>query len=584
LRSLKKRPNFLIILCDEERYPPIYESPKVQAWRQKNLLFQELMRNNGMEFKRHYAATTACSPSRASLFTGQYPSLHGVTQTTGIAKEAFDPDVFWLDPNTVPTMGAYFRAAGYRTFYKGKWHISDEDILIPGTHHALPSYNPANGIPDQTKKEMYLQSNRLHPFGFSGWIGPEPHGKDPHNSGSSARIGVHGRDSAYSQEAINLLQMLQEEQAQSPWLMVISFVNPHDITLFGSVTEIDPLFEFEVDETVPFISPPPTADESLNTKPRCQKSYLKTYPKAFQPIKNTVFYRQLYYQLQKNVDQEMLKVFHYLRNSSLYSDTIVIFTSDHGELLGAHGGLHQKWYSAYEEALHVPLIIHNPLLFAGRHVSHMLTSHVDILPTLLGHAEVDVGQIEPFLRENHTEVHPLVGRDLSPFLLGTGVPHGAGEPIYFMTDDDPTKGLHQTTLTGQPYPSVIQPNHIETVIESFPTDQGDEIWKYSRYFDNQQFWSDPGKKDETLFQEDRRRSNRRKRSECINIKKTKPVPDEIEMYNLTQDPLETKNLAHPQWATPESRRMEYRLAHLLANQRVKKRLEPRSGTVPGNKR
>jgi len=50
-------------------------------------------------------------PGRASLYTGHYPSLHGVTQTTGAAKESFDPDIFWLDPNGVPTMGDYFRAA-----------------------------------------------------------------------------------------------------------------------------------------------------------------------------------------------------------------------------------------------------------------------------------------------------------------------------------------------------------------------------------------------------------------------------------------------------------------------------------------
>jgi arylsulfatase A-like enzyme len=73
-----------------------------------------------MVFTRHYAGSTACSPSRATLFTGQYPSLHGVTQTQGIAKKSQDPDMFWLQPNTVPTMGDYFKQAGYQTFYKGK--------------------------------------------------------------------------------------------------------------------------------------------------------------------------------------------------------------------------------------------------------------------------------------------------------------------------------------------------------------------------------------------------------------------------------------------------------------------------------
>ena len=124
-----------------------------------------------------------------------------------------------------------------------------------------------------------------------------------------------------------------------------------------------PEFKFKVDDTIPTIPPPPTFRESLLTKPHCQLSYKRTYGTALQPTVNTPFYRKLYYQLQKNVDEQMFKVFNALQNSSFYEDTIVIFFSDHGELLGAHGGLHQKWYCAYEEAIHVPLIFHNPLLF-----------------------------------------------------------------------------------------------------------------------------------------------------------------------------------------------------------------------------
>jgi choline-sulfatase len=106
-------PNILILMVDEMRFPPIYESAELTAFRQQYLLTQNALRSTGVEFTRHYAASVACAPSRASLYTGHYPSLHGVTQTTGAAKESFDPDVFWLDPNSVPSLGDYFRAAGY---------------------------------------------------------------------------------------------------------------------------------------------------------------------------------------------------------------------------------------------------------------------------------------------------------------------------------------------------------------------------------------------------------------------------------------------------------------------------------------
>ena len=138
---------------------------------------QELLRRSGIEFHRHYAASVACVPSRASLYTGQYPSLHGVTQTTGAAKSAPDPSVFWLDPNNVPTMGEYFRTGGYRTFWHGKWHGSDADLLTPGTHNPITSYDDQTGVPDPKKVAQYRVTDRLNPYGFTGWIGPEPHGR-----------------------------------------------------------------------------------------------------------------------------------------------------------------------------------------------------------------------------------------------------------------------------------------------------------------------------------------------------------------------------------------------------------------------
>ena len=142
----------------------------------------------------------------AILFTGHYPSLHGVTQTTGVAKEPFEDDQFWLDPDTVPTMGDYFRAAGYDTFYKGKWHLSDADMLIPGTHEQLVSFD-ANGVPDPAAEQAYLDAERLDEFGFSGWIGPEPHGKNPLNSGSSPPAGQQGRDEGFAQQVIGRVHL-----------------------------------------------------------------------------------------------------------------------------------------------------------------------------------------------------------------------------------------------------------------------------------------------------------------------------------------------------------------------------------------
>lgn len=586
-RSLKltvqggKHPNILFIIVDEQRFPTVYETEALKDWRKENLITQEILKEKGMTFLNHYIGSTACSPSRTTLFTGQYPSLHGVTQTTGAAKGAFDANVFWLDHNTVPTLGNYFRAAGYHTFWKGKWHLSDEDILIPGTHEALPSYDTKNGIPNQKFEKLYEEANRLDAYGFDGWIGPEPHGADPRNSGSSAAVGLSGRDEIYAAEVVELIQSLEKmpKENQQPWLIVSSLVNPHDITLFGLLSQMSPNFNFEIDPSVPEIPSAPSANESLKTKPTAQASYRKAYQEAFQPTFNTNYYRKLYYSLHKKVDQELYKIYTALANSMFYENTIIVFTSDHGSLLGAHGGLFQKWHNAYEEALHVPLIIHSPQLFPEPKKTDMLTSHLDIIPTLLSFANIDATDVQKKLQKTHSEVHPFVGRDLTPLLYGKNDFPRANEPIYFMTDDEVTKGLNQVTLQGEPYNAVIQPNHLESVIVKLATGDEEtlETWKFTRYFDNPQFWSNPGNEDSEVIRKfTTSLSDHLKATLSITTTKTEPVADQFELYNLSKDPLEMKNLAHPTYETAESKLVQQLLLKLLQQQRDEKRLDPKN--------
>src|SRR5512139_1734356 len=280
-----RQPNFLIILCDQMRFPPVYESETLKAFRLDHLKTQNLLRENGVEFTRHYAASSACAPSRTCILTGHYPSMHGVSQTYGGAKEACDPDVFWLDPNTVPTFGNYFRAAGYRTFWKGKWHVSNSEMLVPCTHDPLLSYDPQTGERDPDREALYVRADRLGPYGFAGWIGPEPHGPDPlKDTGSSALTRSHGRDKGFAEQTVELIQQLHEDRTSiKPWLVVSSFVNPHDIAEFGQEAIDSGFYDFRVDHTVPadedLFLPEYDAShtEDLSNKPKAQMSYRDNY-------------------------------------------------------------------------------------------------------------------------------------------------------------------------------------------------------------------------------------------------------------------------------------------------------------------
>ena len=587
---LRRRPNFLIIMMDEQRHAPVYESPELQAWRQANLPAQNFLRRNGFEFTHHHIMSTACQPSRASIFTGQYPSLHGVSQTSGSAKNAIERDLYWLDPTTVPTLGSYFRAAGYDTYWKGKWHVSDADLYQPGSYNPLPSYNDAGGR-DKYLEDIYLEAGMLERYGFTGFIGPEPHGSNPLNSGSSAAPGGRGRDDVYSQLSVEQLQKLRN--SDKPWLMVSSFVNPHDITLWGDLSVamdlsgkqgVFHLVNQLLGSNVPnnLFGPLYEASkrEDLSTKPSAQSDFVKLYPKGFQPLANAIEYHRFYYQLQKEVDDHISTVLNTLTaDRGMYRDTIVVYISDHGDVLGAHGGMFQKWHNAYDEMMRVPFIFHNPELFPNAQSSDVLTSHADLLPTLLGLAGLDELALARELRKTHTQVRRLVGRDLSDVLLGEREPDTMrDDPVYFMTDDQIFRGLQNVGVTGMTYAPVSQPASVESVVVYLPTGPAGakERWKFNRYWDNPQMWTNPGVQDVLTIIPGNASSpgNHVAVTTVTALNPTDgqvaPPPDEFEMYNLTRDPAELTNLA----GNPDYAQQQQALAQLLAAQRTAKRLAP----------
>lgn len=531
-------------MVDELRYPAVYDGPHLLEWMNTNLAAQRKLRERGVEFHRHYAQSTACAPSRTSLFTGQYPTLHGVSQTDGMGKTAFDPGMSWLDPNTVPTMGDWFRAAGYQTHYRGKWHISHADILVPGTKDSLMTTFD-DGLPIPANVDYYRAADRLSDFGFSGWIGPEPHGSAQANSGWV-------RDPRYRQEVIELLDALEESDDDRPFLLVNSFVNPHDIVFYGIVwSRLFGLPYPDLSE-VPPIPPPPTQDEDLSTKPRAQASYVEQYGKMFLPQPVSDEYRRFYYFLQARVDQYILEVYRRLEASRFFENTIIVFTSDHGDMLGAHGKMHQKWFNAYEETIHVPLIFSGPLVSDHARSELTPTSHADLVPTLLGLCDVDVARASDGLSRSHSETRPLVGRDLSRVIRGEG--RIESEPVFFMTYDNVSQGLSQQTGRRQ-WEAVVSPNQVETVVVEI----AGELWKYTKYAQRI-----PTPYEGQITNPDY----------VAEINAYRDVEPEYEMYNLTADPYECTNLAFPANETSASQAIRPRLQQILLEQRATKCLHP----------
>jgi arylsulfatase A-like enzyme len=262
----------------------------------------------------------------------------------------------WLAPDMVPTLGDWFRAGGYRTYFKGKWHASHAHLDAHDGDGYLLSIDD-DGQPIEENIKEYLDADLLDDYGFSEWVGPEPHGLGKHNTGTV-------KDPFTADETIALLERFDAEDRDQPWLTVCSFLNPHDDSMFGLIAVSQGL-RYHPSE-VPHVAQPPTRDEDLSTKPICQQSYVDTWKTVLAPQPWFETHLKFYYQMQAAVGEQITRVLDALRASKAYENTIVIFSSDHGDMQGAHGGMHEKWHVAYDEALRVPFVVSSPLLPAAR--------------------------------------------------------------------------------------------------------------------------------------------------------------------------------------------------------------------------
>ncbi len=174
---------------------------------------------------------------------------------------------------------------------------------------------------------------------------------------------------------------------------------------------------------------------------------------------NKLNYVNFYADLEMLVDQHIAAIMSKLDARGLTDSTVVVRLSDHGEMGLSHGGLRQKMFNAYEETIHVPLVISNPVMFPTPVESAALVSLVDVMPTLATLASVP----------ERSRFH-FKGFDLTPLIAN---PTGAVQDTILFTFDDDRAG------TGWVSPNIAdKPHHIRAIL--FKDTDGE--WKYARYF------------------------------------------------------------------------------------------------------
>jgi arylsulfatase A-like enzyme len=335
-------PNILIILVDQWRSPIWFPDPTTLATLlpSTSAFFSE-----SVNFTNYFPAATACTPSRATLVTGLY-----APQTAMLVTQHNDKGPN-LNPG-FPTFGTLLQKQGYQAFWYGKWHLSNYDV-------------DSDDVPS------------LMQYGFGGGTFPSPNG----GVGQGQQV-----DPSIAQQ---FLQWLNAQSGSTPWCTTVSFINPHDITQYYDGTNT---VAGENDPPSVFTQLPGNFETTkhLSQKPQLQLAFLKHIEKEYGSLAHsgtgyeTAWLRLLdtYLYCQELVDQQIGSVLNALASSAYASNTIVIFTADHGEFGGSHG-LHDKAGAVYEESIHVPFYVRNLANADAGSTRTQLCSSVDVVGLLL---------------------------------------------------------------------------------------------------------------------------------------------------------------------------------------------------------
>jgi choline-sulfatase len=365
-------PNILVIMADQMAAPalPFYGHPVV---RSPNL---DRLAEEGVVFGGAYCSSPLCAPSRASLVTGQLPSRIG----------AYDNAAAF--PASVPTFGHYLRDLGYSTCLCGKMHFIGPDQL--------------HGFEERLTTDIYPAD-----FGWApDWEHPEHRPSWYHNMLSVVQAGTCltsnqlDFDEEVAFQAVRKIYALAREDSGRPFCLFVSFTHPHDP--FAITQEYwDRYHHEEID--LPGVPPIPFDELDAHSQRLHRVCDLGRYRQTEARVRAA---RHAYYGEISYVDDKVGQLLAALEGAGFADSTIVVFTSDHGEMLGERG----MWYkmSFFEWSARVPLVIHAPGWFAPRRVDQHV-SLMDVMPTLVELAAA--GRSIDFAER-------VDGRSLVPFLNG----------------------------------------------------------------------------------------------------------------------------------------------------------------------
>jgi arylsulfatase A-like enzyme len=382
--------NILFIFTDQERYQSRWPAGM-------SLPGHERLERTGVTFTNHQCPATMCTSSRSVMVTGVQTPDNGMYENL---------DVPWMKNLSTdqPTIGHMLRKAGYYTAYKGKWHLSREF---------------------DTKSVEQFMTPHMEKYGFADNFSP--------GDLIGHTLGGYSYDQITAGSGINWLRSKGRPMSDEnkPWCMFMSFVNPHDVMYFNTDAPGEKvqdtghlrlhaarapehaLYKATWDQPIPASLRQPF---DAPGRPGAHREFDRVwdYILGNVPLEDARWKRFNDYYLNciRNVDQQVAAVLSELDALGLADRTIVVFTSDHGEMAGSHS-LRGKGPFAYAETNHLPFTVVHPDAKGGQ-TCRSLSSHIDIVPTLLSFAGVKPD------RAGELAGRALPGKDLAPLLASPG--------------------------------------------------------------------------------------------------------------------------------------------------------------------
>ena len=408
-----RQPNIILFMADQLRFDALgcYGNNQIHTPNIDRLAL------NGSIFDNHFVQNPVCSPSRCTVLTGRYPKNHG-TRDNGIPLR--DEEI---------TLPEVLRDNGYVTAAIGKMHITtqflpkeDEQEDWPEDNYGFKEKSPAD------YEEVKMQGER----------------KMKEDTASAADKDVSGPPQVYESHinpkfhqsawiADRTIDLIRESEPGKPFFAFCSFVDPHHP--FDPPAPYDTMYDPEM------LEKPIRQEGELRDKPphfakaRCGRGYSnEKYDYRRLTDEDWGRVKAAYYGMISLVDENIGRILDAIAEKGIEEDTLIMFTNDHGELLGDHGLLFKGPFH-YDSIIKAPMIMKWPGVIPKGSRYSQVTEHVDIMPTLLEYAGV-------------RPPYGVQGSSMAPILRGD---KGAGKD-YAMTEFNCYDwGLSVKTLTGRDY-------------------------------------------------------------------------------------------------------------------------------------